>query len=128
MGIRTAERATLRSSLDPPNLVGSVNTEIAAAPPAWYATTCRGTSSVGLITPFEGDDRLTSAITLTSTPRRASANLGTGPTRSPVLFSSAVRGARVAARARASSVNAPSVPLGGVQAERACASVDLRLT
>jgi len=35
---------------------------------------------------------------------------------------------RVAARACASSVNSPRVPVGFVQSEKACASVDLRLT
>jgi len=127
-GSATDFRARTRSSVEPPNLVGSVSTDIAAAPPASYALTCRARSSPGLMSPLDGDDRFTSAITPICSPRSASRNDGTASARRAWRSSSAARGASVAARARASSVNSPRVPTGGVQAEIPCASVDLRLT
>src|SRR5450759_5570923 len=78
--------------------------------------------------PLDGEDRFTSAITPTRRPWSASRNDGTLPARRAMRSSSAARGARVAARARAPSVNSPRMPVGGVQPEKACASVDLRLT
>src|SRR5947209_9886895 len=41
---------------------------------------------------------------------------------------SAARVCKVAARRCASSVNEPKTPVGGAQAEKACTSVDVRLT
>src|SRR5438270_8818360 len=60
--------------------------------------------------------------------RSASAKLGRGLVSIARRCKSSSEGRRVAARAAASSVNSPRVPVGFVQSEAACASVDLRLT
>src|SRR5579859_7436997 len=78
--------------------------------------------------PRDGEDRLTSAITVTSGRNSAEANPGAASSTAMARESSAMRGASAAARACASSVRSPRVPPGGVHAERACASVDVRLT
>src|SRR5439155_17451554 len=101
---------------------------MAAAPPDSYARTRRTRSRSGLITPFDGDERFTSAITPISARLRAVAKLGCTGAASAFRRSSASDDRSVAARAAASSVNAPRTPPGGSQGEKACASVDLRLT
>jgi hypothetical protein len=55
----------------PPNLSGSVRTDIAAAPPASYAFAWRALSIEELIRPFDGELRLISAMTATDSPLRA---------------------------------------------------------
>jgi hypothetical protein len=81
-----------------------------------------------LIDPFDGEDLFTSAITATFSRRKAVPNFGAGATASASRCNSAARGFKVAARRCASSVNEPKTPVGGAQTEKACASVDLRLT
>src|SRR5437016_9741706 len=101
---------------------------MAEAPPVSYAFTCWSTSRLGLITPFDGDERLTSAMIATSRFRKACAKPGATSVSRARSLKSFSEGASVAARAAASSVNSPRVPVGFVQSEKACASVDLRLT
>ena len=52
----------IRSSLLPPKYFESVSTESAEAPACMYPIEVRSTDTYGLITPFDGDLRLISAI------------------------------------------------------------------
>ena len=62
-GTLTAARTARRSSSEPPNQCGSHRTEIAAAPPAWYARARATMSSpAAAIAPADGEDRLISAM------------------------------------------------------------------
>jgi hypothetical protein len=81
-----------------------------------------------LIDPFDGEALFTSAIKETFLRRSAVPNGEIRVTPSAKRCNSAERGFKVAARRCASSVNEAKTPEGGVQAEKPCASVDLRLT
>ena len=62
-GTLTAARTARRSSIEPPNQCGSHRTEIATAPPAWYARARATRSSpCAAIAPADGEERLISAM------------------------------------------------------------------
>jgi hypothetical protein len=77
-GTSTPAAMSERSVADPPNLWGSVSTEIAAAPARAYSLALDTAFNEGLMSPLEGDLRFISAITATVDRRSDSRNDGPG--------------------------------------------------
>ena len=67
----TAARTAARSSSEPPNQRPSVSTLTQRAPPAAYSLASSAGSGISASCPFDGEERLTSAITPTPGARSA---------------------------------------------------------
>src|SRR4249920_1075152 len=111
-GTPTASRTARMSASAPSNHVGSVSTEIAAAPPSSYARAWLPTS-VSAIAPADGDARLYSAITAgTAVPRSAPSNArGGGRCIASAIRADSSSGSR-SRRRRSSSTRSVRKPMG----------------